>query len=168
MSGESTSARLRQVQADLAASQQDLTRVERERDAVREELARQAEANEDLTVTLAVRTGMLRRAREDCDAISAIAHRVALAAGVTSLRLDDVRRGVDELLAEVEQRRTALAGVLAELRELAAANRADAARFAGTSSPYGFGPTRAAEAYEKAAALVAQIHNPDREEPTNG
>lgn len=34
--GESTSARLRQVQADLAASQADLTRAERERDRANE------------------------------------------------------------------------------------------------------------------------------------
>lgn len=49
-----------------------------------------------------------------------------------------------------------VAGLVAELRRLAAENRADAARFAGTSSPYGFGPNRAARAYEHAAELVEQ------------
>jgi len=41
-----------------------LTRVVRERDGVREELTRQAAANEDLAATLAMRTGQLRSARE--------------------------------------------------------------------------------------------------------
>jgi septal ring factor EnvC (AmiA/AmiB activator) len=67
----STSARLRQVQAALAASQQDLTRVERERDGVREELARQAAECEDLRATLAMRTGQLTYARTELEQLRA-------------------------------------------------------------------------------------------------
>lgn len=81
--GLSTSAQLRQTQREaaeltelllqarqeiirthrsLAASQQDLTSVEAERDGVREELTRQANTNEDLRATLAMRDRQLREA----------------------------------------------------------------------------------------------------------
>lgn len=43
---------------------------------------------------------------------------------------------------------------LTELRRLAAEARLEARRFVGTSSPLGFGPHRAAEAYEKAVELL--------------
>jgi uncharacterized protein (DUF3084 family) len=92
---QSTSAQLRATQGALAASQADLTRalaerdrfikaadelhgswldlkadiarLKLERDGVREELTRQAASNEDLTATLAMRTGQLRTARQERD-----------------------------------------------------------------------------------------------------
>lgn len=77
-----------------------------------------------------------------------------------------LQTGIDavrQTRTELEQLRTAQLGVLAELRQLAAANRRDACTL---RSPDAWGPNRAAEAYEKAAALVEHINNPNREEPT--
>lgn len=93
----STSARLRETQGALAASQADLTRAERE--------------------------------------------------------IERLVRHLSEANGEVARLREGLAAVLAELRRLALANRRDAC---GLAQPYCFGPTRAAEAYEKAAAIVEQ------------
>lgn len=52
--------------------------------------------------------------------------------------------------------RHAAAQLIEQLRQRAVECRADADRFRGTSSPNGFGPHRAAEAYEDAVALAEQ------------
>lgn len=142
----STSARLRETQGALAASQADLThvegqlreaeqermRVERERDGVREELARMADELDDVRHDLAHRLTEMRDAR-------------------------DAARATIRTVAEQRD------AVLAELRGLAAANRRDACTL---SQPDCWGPTRAAEAYEKAAAIVEQaLCNPAVAQP---
>lgn len=58
----------------MSTSGGDLTRVERERDGVREELARMAAENEDLRATLAMRTGQLLSARTEIDHLRAELH----------------------------------------------------------------------------------------------
>jgi hypothetical protein len=63
---------------------------------------------------------------------------------------------VADTASELERLRTAVVATVAELRRLAAGRRAEVAHLANTSSPYGFGPNQAAEAYDKAAALVEQ------------
>jgi septal ring factor EnvC (AmiA/AmiB activator) len=76
-----------------------------------------------------------------------------------------LQTGIDavrQTRAELEQLRTAAAAVLAELRELAGDARSEAAPFRHTSSPLGFGPHRAAEAYEKAVALVETLDGESR------
>jgi septal ring factor EnvC (AmiA/AmiB activator) len=103
-----TSARLRQVQADLAASQQDLTHVE----------------------------GQLRDAEQD------------------RMRAERER---DEALHELAHLRFQLDMVRTRLGALAADNRADARRPAVLGTPSAWGPNRAAEAYEKAAALIETL-----------
>jgi len=89
--------------------------------------------------------------------------RDALAASQVARLAAERRFQLDLQRARLDHTRTGVAGVVAELRQLALANRRDAC---GVSAPYCWGPTRAAEAYEKAVALVERIHNPDREEPT--
>lgn len=54
---------------------------------------------------------------------------------------------------ENDRLRTGLAAAVAELRRLALANRRDAC---GLAQPYVWGPTRAAQAYERAVAIVEQ------------
>jgi hypothetical protein len=126
----STSARLRQVQVDLAASQADLTRVERERD----ELAfrvRELQAHRQL------RDAELTSARAELEQLRA---RLNAPCG-TCHPCDHYGRNTD---------------LVAQLRRLAAENRAEVAHLAGTSSPLGFGPNRAAMAYDHAAELLEQ------------
>lgn len=114
----STSARLRETQDALAASQADLTKALAQRD----EFVRAADELHNSWLDLKDELAEMRDAR---DATQATIRTVA------------------------EQRDA----VLAELRRLAAANRRDACTL---SQPDCWGPTRAAEAYERAAAIVAQ------------
>lgn len=60
-----------QLREDLAAAQTARLATERERDGVREELARMAAENEDLRATLAMRTGQLLSARTEIDHLRA-------------------------------------------------------------------------------------------------
>lgn len=63
-----------QLREDLAAAQTARLATERERDGVREELARMAAENEDLRATLAMRTGQLLSARTEIDHLRAELH----------------------------------------------------------------------------------------------
>lgn len=70
---------LARTQAALAASQADLSRLERERDGVRQALTWQAAKAEDLRGTLAMRTGQLAAARIEIDHLKAeLRHALAL------------------------------------------------------------------------------------------
>lgn len=64
-------------------------------------------------------------------------------------RADSPRRPTPHL----DRLRDGLTVAVAELRRLALANRRDAC---GLAQPYCFGPTRAAQAYERAAEIVEQ------------
>lgn len=138
------------MQRKFAASQADLTQALTERDWLL------AEAPDELRERYAAvpRVDSPRRATPHLDRLREDLARVRRERDGVREELARQAAECEDLRAQLGHLRSLAATAVAELRGLAAFNRADANRFRGTSSPFGFGPTRAAEAYERAAAIV--------------
>jgi hypothetical protein len=68
-----------------------------------------------------------------------------------------IRQLIAERDTPIPEARQAATQLIEQLRQRAVECRADADRFRGTSSPNGFGPHRAAAAYEDALALAERM-----------
>jgi len=113
--------------------------IERDRDRLARQLAEALRENSLLRDALAAsQVARLAAERERNEALHELAH---------------ARFQLDLQRARLDHTRTGVAGVVAELRQLALVNRRDACSL---SQPYCFGPTRAAEAFEQAVALLDQ------------
>lgn len=137
----SMSVRLRQVQADLAASQTDLTRVERERDEALRRAADLEQVREELKQLRLLADGYLEDIQQ-------------LESG-RDVHIDSLREQRDLARAEMSSARAQLP---AQLRQLAAERRAEAGRYKGMSPPHYTGVNLLAEArtWDAAAVLVEQ------------